>query len=421
MHVVRLGTWSLLPLGLLLVGCGDSGGGQTDGGGADGDDQTLKITITSPEEGATGVSVTKPSLVATFNRALAKPDLLEVTLEREGKVFHGLKTYSATELRVIFEPFNILQSRASYTFKVAAEGVEAKVGFTTEKANEGPLPPVVDKTYDFRLKEVIYPKDLAQVFNSQLQSAPPVLMHVVSVTDEGAVDGNNKGAFLIAGSIGKAGDPAGQAQVIAEDAEHPTTTSTAINGRMEGTWFGAGPSDLHMTASGIPLVIRDFYVTGVFAADGSNMTAVQLTGVLDPAELGKALGGLDLTFICTDARFKKYCDDKGRIRLAATVETTPNPIVFTTFITTPINNSVDVDASTKIQIYFSEEVDSTTTTAKLTDESAAEVAGKLAFESKAASFTPDAALAAGTKYTVEVVGASKAGGSDTRHASFTTK
>jgi len=322
----------------------------------------------------------------------------------------------------VFVPFNILQSRSTYTFKVMADGAEASVSFTTEAANEGTLPPVAGKTFDFRIKSITYPADLADLFNSQLSSAPPVLMHIVEVKDEGATGGNSHGSFTIAGSTGDPADPKGQAQVLPEDATHTTTTSMAIQGRMEGLWFGAGPSDLHLTASGIPLVIRDFYATGRFSTTGDSLDDLMLTGLIDPKELGKALGGLDLSFICNDARFRKYCDDQKRIRVAASIETALNPIIFSTFTTSPVNAAQDVDPTTTIQAYFSEKVDQTATKVKLTDDQDVEVSGATVFSDKGLTFTPDAALAAGTQYKVEVAGVAETGGAtDTRHSTFTTK
>lgn len=383
----------------------------------------LRITITSPQSGATDVSVTKPDLRATFSRPLSDPDGMKVILIKDGKSFYGERKYSATNLEVIFYPFNILESRATYTFKVSAEGAEAQVTFTTEKANEGALPPAEGKTYDFRIKEITYPKELGAVFNPQLQTAPPVLMHVVEVKDEGRQDGTNRGSITIAGSTGKPGEPAGQAKVLAEDATHPTTTSMALPGRLLGRWLGAGPSDLHLTASGIPLVIRDFYVTGVMAADGSKVESVVLTGVIDPVELGKAIGkDIDLSFLCTDPTFSKFCDEQKRIRVAASVETVANPIPFTTFITAPVNSGKDVPTSTELQVYFSEEVDSAQTTVKVTaGSSGTGVEGQTSFGKKALSFKPGAPLAAATKYSVEVAGVAKGGATDTRHTTFTTK
>jgi hypothetical protein len=210
--------------------------------------------------------------------------------------------------------------------------------------------------------------------------------------------------------------------VLPEDATHTTTTSMAIAGRSAGSWFAAGPSDLHTTASGVAFVIRDFYVTGLFAADGSNMSSVTLTGLVDPAELGKSLK-IDLGFICTDARFTKYCDAQKRIRLAAAVETAANPIAFTTFVVKPINNSADVDPASAVQLYFTEEPDAAATAVTLSDASGAKVAAKLALDGKkGATLTPDAPLAPKTAYTVEAKGVAKAGGaSDTRHLTFTTR
>ena len=408
---------------LFVAGCGGGNNPQPDTGpGVEVGTQKLTITITSPADGAKDVSVSSPVFKASFSRDLADANELQVMLVKDSATFYGVKKYSATNLEVTFKPFNLLQTRSTYTFKVMAEGVVASATFTTAKANEGTLPPVVDKTYDFRLKQITYPEDLAPVFNSQLTAAPPVLMHVVWVKDGGVKDGNSLGSFLIAGSTGKPGDPPGQSKVLPEDATHLSTTSMAIEGRMEGTWFGAGPSDLHTTASGVALVIRDFYVTGLFSADGSNMSSVILTGLIDPVELGEPLK-IDLSFICTDERFAKYCDAQKRIRVAANVETVANPIPFTTFITKPVNNTAGVDPATAIQIYFSEEADQTATTAKLTDAAAASVAGKLTFSGKKeASFKADAALAAKTKYTIEVAGVAKNGGAtDTRHLTFTTK
>jgi hypothetical protein len=423
---------TLAVLGILAAwGCGNGGtpgadqgprldtgnGKPTDGGTG------LKITITSPASGATDVSVTRPNLRATFSRPLSDPDSMKVVLVKDGNSFYGERKYSATNLEVTFFPFNILESRAAYTFRVSAEGAEAQVTFTTEKAHQGALPPAEGKTYDFRIKEVTYPKELGAVFNAQLQTAPPVLMHVVEVKDEGRQDGTNRGSITIAGSTGKPGEPAGQAKVLAEDATHTTTTSMALHGRLLGSWMGAGPSDLHLTASGIPLIIRDFYVTGLLTADGSKVESVVLTGVIDPVELGKAIGkDIDLSFICTDATFSKFCDEQKRIRVAASVETVANPIPFTTFITAPVNNGKDVPTSTEVQVYFSEEVDSSKTTVKVSaDSSGAAVSGQMSFGKKALSFKPDAALAAASKYSVEVAGVAKGGATDTRHTTFTTK
>jgi len=416
---------SFIVLATLTVGCSDDGtNGTPDTGPPPGDGTgTLQITIASPTDGAKDVSVSKPDLRATFSQVVDQPNKIKVVLIKDGKTFYGDYRYSATNLDLVFTPFNTLQSRGSYTFKVSADGVEASASFTTEKANEGALPPVAGKTYDFRIQAITYPKELADLFNSQLQSAPPVLMHAVEVKAEGTQDGNSLGSFLIAGSTGKPGDLKGQSQVLAEDETHTTTTSMAISGGMEGGWFGAGPSDLHLTASGIPLVIREFYVTGLFTSDGTAMNEVTLTGLIDPAELGQAIGGLDLSFICNDARFKKYCDDQKRIRVAASIETTANPIQFTSFSTSPVNASKGADPfPAAIQAYFSEEIDQGATTVKLTDDQDVEVTGKLTFDSKAATFKPDAPLAAATTYKVEVAGvANSGGGSDTRHSAFTTK
>jgi hypothetical protein len=411
-------------LSLLLVaaGCGGGNGTPVDQGPT-GDAGLTKLTITivTPADGAKDVPVSGQVFKASFNRDLASADGLKVTLLKGSTTLYGVRKYSATNLEMSFTPFNLLQTRSSYTLVVAAEGVEARSTFTTAKANEGTLPPIADKTYDFRLKKITYPEELAGVFNSQLAAAPPVLMHVATVKDEGVQDGNSLGSLLIVGSTGKPGDPAGQAKVPPEDATRLTTTAMAIEGRMEGAWFGAGPSDLHTTASGVALVIRDFYVTGVFSADGTVMQSVILTGLIDPIELGEPLK-VDLSFICKDVRFSKFCDSNGRIRVAATVDTVANPIPFTGFITKPINNSVDVDPSGSLQAYFSEEIDQTTTAIKLRDAANADVPGKVTFDGKkTATFKPDAALGAKAKYTIEAAGTAKNGGAtDTRHATFTT-
>ncbi|MCC6751315.1 MAG: Ig-like domain-containing protein [Deltaproteobacteria bacterium] len=408
---------------LLAVGCSSNtttppatdGGGATDSGGAG-----LVITISAPTADAKDVSVSAPVLKATFNRAVTDPDKLTVVLEKDGKLYYGLKKYSATNHELIFTPFTTLQSRSTYTFKVAAEGIEAKVSFTTEKANEGALPAAAGKSYDFRIKTITYPSELAGVFNSQLKTAPPVLMHVVSLKETTVKDGNTFGSILIAGSTGKVGEPLGQAKVLVEDATHTSTTAMAIQGTTEGTWLGAGPSDLHLTASGVPLVIREFFVSGLISTDGTTLSNLRLVGLIDPEELGKAVN-VDLGFICADARFSKFCDAQKRIRVAAEVESAPNPIAFTTFITKPVNAANDVEPNAVVQVHFSEPVNAGETKVGLKDAAGKEVPGKTAVEGKSGTFTPDAPLAAKTKYTVEATGVSVDGKKDVRHLTFTTK
>jgi hypothetical protein len=381
----------------------------------------LAIAIVSPAPSSEGVPVIGPELVATINRPLLQPDFLEVELTEGGDGiflggtrYFGRADYSATDLEIAYRPFNILRSGAEYELVVRAEGEEAAAAFTTDLAFTGASPPLEDRTYDLRIREITHPKELAGIFNAQLESAPPVLLHVVDVDR-----GEQAAEIRVVSSTGRPGDPMGEAQVLAEDETHPTTTSVRMDGRVEGPWLSAGPFDLHTTASGVALVIRELFVTALLAGDGGGLDSITVTGVIDPDELGHALD-LDLDFLCTDDRFAKHCDEDGRLRVAARLEAMENPsLPFTTFVTSPVNGFASVGLDTAIEIAASAPLDPERTSVRLSS-GGADVPGTLEVSGKTARFVPAALLAPSTRYEVEARGVSVQG-TDARHAAFTTR
>lgn len=404
---------------LVFVGCSGSNNGTQDGSTSDGTStDPLTITITSPTADAQDISVSDPVLIASFNRTVQNAEAITAKLTKDSVNYYGWAKYEATELRVVFYPFNTLQSNSTYTFSVSAEGKEASVTFTTQKTNAGSLPDLENKTFAFGIEELSYPTDLGTAFNPLLKTAPPVLMHFVSVTKGQTIDSNEHGTFIFAGTTGTEDAEPGQAQpALREDG---TSTSMYMEGKLEGKWMGAGPSDLHITASGIPLVIRDFYLTGIVADDGNSMSSLRLTGVVDPKDIGNAFD-VDLSGLCNNAAIKKYCDTNGRIRVAAGVNSILNPINFSAFIVSPVNAAENVDTSTTIKVFFNDEVDEAATTVTLST-GGLEIDGNLTFGTKSAVVTPTAALTSATEYLVEVFATIKNGVStDERKTTFTTK
>lgn len=416
--------YSALAFGVCLAACGS----KTESSDPNVQISDLEIQIATPTEGGVDVSVTEPVLRATLNRPLDRPELMEtVVLEDtqslfvEGKKFYGSRKYSATNLDVVFTPFNIFQANREYTFVVRAEGVEASASFTTENAHAGPAPAVANNTYDLRLRELTYPSELAEVFNAQLDNAPPVLLHVVEMETISNEGGTEKSRVLVVSSTGRPGDPMGESAVLPEEEGHMTTTSVAMQGTVEGTWLGAGPFDLHTTASGVPLVIRELFITGIISPTGDGISQLSLTGVIDPLELGHALD-LDLDFICTDEPFRQHCDEDGRLRVAGRLECALNPgLPFTAFLSSPVNASTGVPTDTVIEALFSDEIDTTGTTISVTAAGGASVSGAMEFDGQTARFVPAAPLASGTMFEVEVNGRSGSGATDLRHTVFTTE
>lgn len=432
----------------IVLGCGGGSGG-SDGGSGDGGgrcgSQALVITITDPADGASGIAQERPSVTATLSRCLNDRKSAIGTLRAGNDVIPGGVTYSETNLDLVYQPFAMLESNTTYTLTLEADGAQASVTFTTATGYEGDIPPILNLTYYFNISEFSYPPDLVSVFQTIRGLMPPTLMDVVKLETSGASGAQTATMLLVGGAGDKTTLPPNVA-LLPETSSAKAYTSTAIhfNGRMRGRWFAIGPGVLHATASGVPLSIKDFLVTGLFSADGTTIELAYLTGVLNVNDLSEALG-IELT-VCEEPATKDACDADKNIRLAGKVTGGRDTLPFSCFIPTPLNKDMTVAASTPFDVYCSEAVDPAATTLTLRDcavsdakppketdtplwpcysESGTEVTGTIQFDAADAhhmTWTPTQALSASNWYRFGVsAGKSGGGATDARHVVFRTQ
>ena len=459
LYDAKIGKFRLTDTGVYLLDCIPKPE-KPDGGGETREEcpGALFFDVLSPAGEATEVPVeslvvhvqlSRPAAISADGKGCAEdPRTMKAWLENEqGEVFPGRITYSATNNDVKFSPFGILESRTHYRFVLQVRETRAETRFTTAEAYEGALPPVAARTFALTIADFQYPEQLQQLFNSLKSTMPPILINMNELAIDDPQAERQTGRALMVGGMG---DPETTPPDATLGAEIPkannTSTALTLSGRLRGRWLLLGPGEVHLTASGVPLVFREFVTSGVISEDGKAIEEGVLTGVISVQELGEALD-IDLSSICSDPATKEACDDAGNIRMAAKLVGVENPLAFAPFITSPVNKSVgNPPDGTVIEVYFNEPADQAATSFELSvcDESGIErppsgsdalswscnqagstlVAGEARFVSdRHATFTPSAPLPSGVwlRFGVEAQAAGEGGGADARHVVFKTE
>lgn len=417
-------------IGALSAALAACGGGSGDGDGMPG---PMATPLTVDIVAQTSVPLDGANFEGTLSRTLDDPDgvraeLVELPLEAGGPLvaIPGLTDYRATEKKIVFSPFNLLKSDREYRFSLSADGTEVESTFRSATGLAELAPDVTAKTYEFRIANIIHPEELAPVVNGLISNeAPPVMMQVLRAVEDDLA-GRPRISVEAVSTTG-IGDTLGEAVFIDENEDHPTTTSVLLPAEILGRWFGAGPYDLHTTASGVQITIEDMFITGVIGANGESIENVRISGVINPVTLAEGLAqnedAQSFKEVCDNRKIARYCDDQGRIQVAAEIDAAENTEAqpFLPFITHPINASKDVPTDTKVEVYFSRAADENLTTIQMTDDDGNEVSGAVTWAMGRASFQPDQPLNTATRYCIAVQAHEMAGDAvDTRHLRFST-
>lgn len=337
--------------------------------------------------------------------------------------------------------FSLLRYGTSYKLELevtdpddSAKTYPFSASFKTKAAPQGSAPDT-NLAVNLKLQGVRAPVALQTLLGSvSADQIPPILLTLHS-RDDGA-----KGKLLFVGGLGK-GPDGGKPHEGKDVVDTSTPVSLALEGDFEGTTFYVGPTNFILSIAGFNLQLEDLRITGNFTPDGKSIKEAILEGVIDP-ELIKQQFGLDACATLLRDDCFKNAEGKDRVRIVGTLEGINNPLDFSAFITSPLYLQQGIDgAATKIDLYATEEIKKEDVTLswstcagsgkedKPCDKgegatiTPATVEGEVVVDDskKKATFTPKAALTAGTWYQVEVTAKNGSGKEFKTSITFKTK
>jgi methionine-rich copper-binding protein CopC len=347
------------------------------------------VTATTPTTGATGVA-TSTTVSATFSEAVTSSSIAFTLTDAAGNVVPGAVVYNSTTFVATFTPSAALAPGTSYVAGVRATD-------TSGNAMKAPV--------SWRFTTAGAPSCPCTLFGAStpgtVDSGDPTPVNL-GVSFSANVNGYVTGVRFYK-SAANTGTHTG---ALWSSSGTQLATGTFANETASGWQTLTFASPVAVTA-GTTYVASYYAPNGHYAADGSFFASPFTTGPLTaggPAN-GVYVAASGGAFPTQTYNSTNYWVDP--VFATSVPDTTPPSVTGSS----PAPGSTGVATSTTVSATFSEAVNSSSLSFGVQASSGAVVAGSVAYNSSTftATFTPSAALAAGTTYTVSVSAADTSG------------